>query len=144
MNRPLPPAHGLAPLTRMELMVSYVLRGGVLLSSAIIALGILLLAITRNTGYAQFLPHHLPDILAYHPAGGPGVFPTALGAVGTGVWAGKSYAIIVVGILLLIATPVVRVALSVLFFLGQEDWLYVGITLFVLAVLLGSMVMGVG
>jgi uncharacterized membrane protein len=32
------------------------------------------------------------------------------------------------------ATPVVRVALSRCFFLGQWDWLYVGITLCVLGV----------
>jgi uncharacterized membrane protein len=46
--------------------------------------------------------------------------------------------------LLLIATPVVRVALSVFFFLAQRDWLYVGITLFVLGVLLLSLFSGIG
>jgi uncharacterized membrane protein len=58
--------------------------------------------------------------------------------------AGKPYAIIGFGMLLLIATPVIRVALSVVFFLVQRDWLYVAITLFVLAVLLLSLVAGVG
>jgi uncharacterized membrane protein len=58
--------------------------------------------------------------------------------------AGKPYAIIGFGTLLLIATPVLRVALSVVFFLVQRDWLYVGITVFVLAVLLLSLVAGVG
>ncbi|HSC71377.1 MAG TPA: DUF1634 domain-containing protein [Candidatus Methylomirabilis sp.] len=46
--------------------------------------------------------------------------------------------------LLLIATPVLRVALSVVFFLAQRDCLYTGITLFVLAVLLLSFFTGAG
>ncbi len=135
---------GVVPLTRMELLISYVLRGGVLLSSAIVAVGVVRLALTGTTGYASILPHHLTDIVRYHPSAGPGTFPTALGAVWTGALAGKPYAIIAVGILLLIATPVVRVALSVGFFVSERDWLYVGITLFVLAVLLGSLLTGVG
>ena len=60
------------------------------------------------------------------------------------MFSGKPYAIIGAGLLLLIATPVVRVALSVVFFLVQADWLYVGITLFVLAILLISLFTGIG
>lgn len=137
-------AQGVEPLTRMELVISYGLRAGVLLSAAIIAVGLLWLAVTRDTGYAKILPHHLPDILAFHQAGGPAFFPTSVGAVVRGAAAGRSYAIIGLGMLLLIATPVVRVALSVFFFLAQRDWLYVGITLFVLAVLLLSLFSGIG
>ncbi|MBI4198849.1 MAG: DUF1634 domain-containing protein [Chloroflexi bacterium] len=132
------------PLTWMELAISYALRAGVLLSAAVILAGILWFALTRDTGYARVLPHHLPDLLAFHQAHGPGFFPTSLKAVLTGAAAGKPYAIIGLGMLLLIATPVVRVALSVVFFLAQRDWLYTGITLFVLAVLLLSFFTGVG
>ncbi len=137
---------GMEPITWMELMVSYMLRAGVLLSSAIIAVGIVWLAVTHSTGYSPVLPHHLPDILAYHQRGGPGAFPKSSRAVWTGVRRvkPKPYAIIGLGILLLIATPVLRVALSVMFFLVQEDWLYVGITLVVLTVLLGSLLTGIG
>ena len=39
------------------------------------------------------------------------------------------------GLVLLIATPVARVVFSVVAFTLERDWLYVGITLFVLAVL---------
>lgn len=138
------PARGLEPLTRMELAISYGLRAGVLLSAAIIALGILWLAVTRDTGYALIQPHHLPEVLAFHQADGPAFFPTSAGEVLRGAAAGKPYAIIGLGILLLIATPVVRVALSVFFFLAQRDWLYVGITLFVLGVLLVSLFSGIG
>ena len=135
---------GVEPLTRMELAISYALRGGVLVSAGIILVGILWFALTRDTGYAKVLPHYLPELLAFHQTSGPGFFPTSLTGVLTGAIAGRPYAIIGLGMLLLIATPVVRVALSVFFFLGQRDWLYTGITLFVLAVLLLGLFTGVG
>ena len=131
-------------ITRMELVISYVLRGGVLLSAAVVLYGLALVTVTRDTGYAPIQPHHLPDILAFHPAAGPGYFPTAPAAVLRAALVRKPYAIIGLGMLLLIATPVVRVALSVVFFLAQRDWLYAGITVFVLAVLLLSVIVGVG
>jgi uncharacterized membrane protein len=132
------------PITRMELMISYVLRGGVLLSAAVILCGIALAAATRDTGYATIQPHHLPDILAFHATAGPGYFPTAPAAALRDALAGKPYAIIGAGMLMLIATPVLRVALSVFFFLAQRDWLYAGITVFVLSVLLLSLFAGIG
>ena len=132
------------PLTWMELLISYVLRVGVLLSAAIILAGVLLFAVRQDTGYARVLPHRLPDLLSFHQTRGPGYFPTSLAEVGRGAQEGRPYAIVCLGILLLIATPVVRVALSVFFFVFQGDWLYVGITLFVLGVLLFSMFAGIG
>ncbi len=137
-------AHGTESLTRMELVISYGLRAGVLLSAAVILVGILWFALTQNTGYAPVLPHHLRDILTFHQTSGPGFFPTSLSAVLQGAMAGKPYAVILLGMLLLILTPIVRVALSVFFFLVQHDWLYVGITLFVLAVLIVSLFSGIG
>jgi uncharacterized membrane protein len=136
-------ANGLEPLARMELIISYVLRAGVLLSAAVILVGILAFAVRQNTGYARVLPHHLQEILTFHQTGGPGYFPTSLSAVLAGAMLGKPYAIIELGMLLLILTPVVRVALSVFFFLAERDWLYVGITLFVLAVLVFSLFSGI-
>lgn len=135
---------GMESLTRMDLVISYALRSGVVVSAVVILVGILRFAWTRDTGYSKVLPHHLSDLLAFHQASGPGYFPTSLGAVVSGALAGKPYAIIGLGMLLLIATPVVRVALSVFFFLTQRDWLYVGITLFVLVVLVLSLFTGVG
>ena len=132
------------PITRMELAISVVLRWGVLASGVVILIGILAFALTHRTGYAQVPPHDLRDLLAYHQSRGPGFFPTAVHEVLAGAVAGKPYAVIAFGIILLIATPVVRVAMSVLFFLAQRDWLYVAITLFVLAVLVGSLFTGVG
>jgi uncharacterized membrane protein len=137
-------ADGMEAITRMELVISYVLRGGVLLSAAIILCGFVLGAAMRDTGYASIRPHHLSDMLAFHQRTGPGYFPTAPGVVLQDALGGRPYAIIGLGMLLLIATPVLRVALSVIFFVVQRDWLYVGITVFVLTVLLVSLVAGIG
>ena len=60
-----PPARG-EPLTRMELLISHVLRAGVLLSGAVILAGTLAFAITGQTGYARVPPHGLRDLLAFH------------------------------------------------------------------------------
>ncbi len=132
------------PPPTMESAIAFALRAGVFLSAAVILVGVFWFGLTRDTGYAKVLPHQLPDLLAFHQGSGPGYFPTSIRAVISGVVVGKAYAIIGLGMLLLIATPVARVALSVLFFLAQRDWLYVGITLLVLGVLLLSFWTGVG
>lgn len=51
---------------------------------------------------------------------------------------GEPAAVIQVGILLLIATPVARVVFAVVAFWVQRDWRYVGISVVVLAILLLS------
>jgi uncharacterized membrane protein len=49
---------------RMELLVSYVLRVGVLLGTALIVAGVVQMARTGQTGYASVLPHGLGALLA--------------------------------------------------------------------------------
>ncbi len=56
--------------------------------------------------------------------------------------AGKPYAVIELGLLVLITTPALRVALSVGFFAAERDRLYVVLTLLVLAVLVTSYLLG--
>ena len=46
--------------------------------------------------------------------------------------------LIMAGLILLLATPVARVVFSVVAFLRERDWVFVAVTLFVLAVLLFS------
>jgi len=55
---------------------------------------------------------------------------------------GPVLALVTVGLLLLIATPVARVAVSVLAFIYQKDRVYTLITLAVLCLLLLSFVLG--
>jgi uncharacterized membrane protein len=55
---------------------------------------------------------------------------------------GRGRGIIQLGLLLLIATPVARVAFSVVGFALERDRIYVGVTLIVLAVLMYSLLTG--
>jgi len=50
--------------------------------------------------------------------------------------------VVCVGLLMLIATPILRVAVSIVVFVVQRDWVLVGVTAFVLAVLLASFFLG--
>ena len=48
------------------------------------------------------------------------------------------------GLLVLIATPVSRVVASVVQYTRSRDWLFSALTLFVLLIVLGSLVFGIG
>lgn len=119
----------------VDIAISNLLRGGVLLSVAVIAIG---LFITFG--------HHR-DYFSSRPALGEltetGVhFPNSLGGVIHGIAQMHGQAIITAGLLLLIATPVARVAFSIAIFVVERDRLYVAITTLVLALLLLSFFLG--
>jgi uncharacterized protein len=113
-------------IRKTELIISGVLRGGVLLSVAVILGGIGYFFALR---FAGALPHP--------------TFPDTLPAVVRGLTRGDPLAIVVVGLLILLATPVLRVAVSIAAFAIEEDRTYVVITTLVLAILLFS-IFGVG
>jgi len=135
-------AHGHHPadLLAIELFIAQLLRVGVIISFVIVLTGIVWVIATDQTGYHAINLGDLDSIIAYR--GGPPDFPDTFSAVLSGVLALKPYAIIALGLLVLIAIPVVRVAVSIVAFARQRDWLYVGITLFVLAMLLLSFALG--
>ncbi len=54
-------------------------------------------------------------------------------------FAGDPAAIVQLGLLILIATPIARVIFSIFAFAAERDWMYVGITLIVLGILLASL-----
>ena len=110
-----------------ELIISNVLRGGVLASAAIILLGVVIFYVRAATS-------------GHTPSGKP--FPTSLPAVGRGLAHGDPLAIVALGLLVLLATPVVRVAVSVIAFALEGDRLYVVITALVLLILLASFALG--
>ena len=124
---------------RIELFIAQLLRWGVILSFVIVSLGIGAVVVTGQTGYQQIRMDDLNSIVQYHV---PPEFPSSLGDVWSGLLALKSYSIIVLGLLVLIAIPVMRVAVSVVAFMLERDWLYVWITAFVLLVLLLSFAIG--
>ncbi len=116
-------------LRQTELIISYVLRGGVLLAAGIITLGVLLFYI------------------AYLHAGatsGPITFPHTASEVFLGLGRHDPVAVISLGLLVLLLTPVLRVLVSVVIFALEHDWRYTGITLLVFFILLVSFLLGRG
>jgi uncharacterized membrane protein len=125
----------------MELFIAELLRWGVGISFTIVAVGIALVFITGNTGYRSVRLDDLNSIILYQP--GSPAYPKSASDVAAGVAAFKPYALIALGLLILIAIPVMRVAVSVVAFFIERDWAYVFITVFVLVVLLLSYAFGI-
>lgn len=140
-------AEGDRAVAEMEALVSQVLRYGVLLSFAIVFAGAAWLFISRHTGYATLSTAGAGALTALtRYRGGHTILlaPTSPTATVQGALAGKAYAIVMLGLLVLIATPVLRVAVSVITFLREGDRLYALITAYVLGVLIVSFLIGKG
>ncbi len=76
------------------------------------------------------------------PVGGLLVYPVASGAGMPRLGAGTPIALINLGMLVLIITPVARVASTVVFFFSKRDLPYLAITGYVLLVLLAGLLLG--
>ena len=108
--------------------VGALLRFGVLAAGAVTALGGLLYLIQGARGPVSY------GTFAGEPAR-----LTSLTGIVRGALALDSRAIIQLGLVMLIATPVARVALSLVGFVMERDRKYQVITLVVLLILLGSL-----
>jgi uncharacterized membrane protein len=112
---------------RLDRIVGIVLRTGVMLAAALVLVG----------GIAFLATHgqQVPDYHKFHPE------PTPLATIG-GVWHGAIQLdpiyLIQLGLLVLIATPVVRVIACVGGFALERDWMYAAVSLIVLVCLLAS------
>lgn len=113
---------------RVERIVGTLLRWGVLLSAAVVAVGAIMFLVQHGGDRFDFktFPEQVPARTA------------TLGGIMQEAGAFHSRGIIQLGLLLLIATPVARVLFSVFAFALEKDRVYVGITLVVLAILLYS------
>ena len=120
----------------IEDLVGGVLRIGGLASAAVIALGLMLL-IPAGTGKRLLLEQLMSEHAVFIAD-----LPTSLGAVVVGALHGRPVAIIDLGLMLLILTPVLRVALSAAFFAVHGDRRYALISSAVLALLLLGFVLG--
>ncbi|RYE18729.1 MAG: DUF1634 domain-containing protein [Sphingobacteriales bacterium] len=114
----------------MQLIVSRILRTGVFTSVGIALIGGVIYlsrhghetadhAIFKGTQAYQEPEYVLNSILALH-----------------------GRAIIQAGILLLIITPIIRIIFSAISFFTEKDYLYTGITLLVLGIIIFSMLQG--
>ena len=79
----------------------------------------------------------LPEV-----TGSAAKFPNTIGEIFRGVREFQGRSIVLLGLLLLIATPVMRVAISILAFIYERDRVYVIMTCIVLALLILSFVLG--
>jgi uncharacterized membrane protein len=118
-----------------DIAISWVLRGGVLISVGIIALGAVL-TFAHHPDYFR----SRPELGTLTAAGAH--FPNSIPEVVAGVSAMHGQAIMMAGLLLLIATPVARVALSIAIFVIEHDRLYTAITTAVLVILLIAFALG--
>ncbi len=119
----------------MELLLSTLLRAGVIASLALVVAGTIL-TFVHHPDYASS-----PDELQQLTGNGTD-FPFTWSDIWTGVLFLRGQSIVIIGLLLLIATPILRVAASALIFIYQKDRVYTFITLTVLSLLLLSFVLG--
>lgn len=108
----------------VEIAISKMLRIGIVLAGLVIVTGLVLFLVTGDSGY-------------------PGdTFPTSLPDIFQGLIQLKSVAIIEVGLILLILTPVFRVFVSMFAFIHEKDYRFVLISIFVLIILGISFALG--
>ena len=112
----------------MDQIMAVLLRSGVLLAASLVFIG----------GIVYLSRHDLPAINYRVFQGEPEELRTVGGIFReTGKFHGRG--LIQLGLLILIATPVARVLFSVLAFSYERDWIYVAITMIVLALLCYSL-----
>ncbi len=117
--------------TSLERMVSVLLRTGVLLSGAVVL-----------AGGIYYLSIHGGEAADYHTFRGQPRIDRSVAGIVKGAFSLRARSVIQFGILLLIATPIARVAFSLVGFAFEGDRKYVLITAIVLAVLLYSLISG--
>ena len=129
----LPMEPGAVPLVP-ELLISDLLRYGVLASMALVTLGTVI-TFLRHPDYLVST-EVLERLTAPHPV------PHGLAEVVAGAMAASGQSLVMAGLLVMMAVPVMRVALSLLIFRQQKDRLYVAITTTVLGLLVLSFLLG--
>ena len=105
-------------------------------------LGVLLATIVTVIGGALLLVQHGSARPTYSVFRGEPDYLTSIGGIVRGVSAMRSEAIVQLGIVLLIATPVARVAFTLVAFVLQRDRVYIALTTIVLTLLLYGLVIG--
>jgi uncharacterized membrane protein len=113
---------------RIEVILGNLLRSGVLLSAAVVFCGACI--------YLFRHAHEPADYRVFR--GEPSEFRTIPGVIQS-VINGRGRGLIQLGLLFLIATPIARVAFSIVGFALERDRMYVAFTLIVLAILLYSL-----
>lgn len=121
---------------KVELIISRLLQVGVIASLFLLVAGT-----TISFAFSGRYGHESSDLKRLITASGEFPFRDPHWLL-EGLRHGRGQAMIVLGLVLLILTPTIRVAVSVIAFASERDWIFVGITGVVLALLLASMLLG--
>jgi len=120
---------------RVEMLISSLLRIGVITSLSVVIIGTVI-SFWRHPDYTS-VPAELRRLTS------PGAaFPDSLRRVWHGVVKLRGQSVVALGLLMLISTPVLRVAVSIFAFVYQRDGRFVLITTVVLVLLLLSFGIG--
>lgn len=113
--------------TDMQTIIGWILRTGVIVSIAIVIFGGVL-----------YIYRHGGQVADYHTFQNVPVFVRGIGNIVVNIFNFRGQAIIQFGILMLIATPVMRVVFAAIGFALEKDRLYVFISLLVLFIIFAS------
>ncbi len=113
----------------LQLTLGALLRGGVITAACVVLFGAAIYLYRHGAEQPQFrtFRSESPDL-------------RSVSGIVSDAFAGRGRGIIQLGLLVLIATPVARVAFSAYAFAREGDWKYVVITLIVVSLLLFSLV----
>jgi uncharacterized membrane protein len=114
--------------TDIQSLIGQVLRAGMIISISIVFIG-----------GVFYIYRHGHTIANYRIFTGVPDFVQHTGTLINGVINLKGQAIIQIGIILLIATPILRVIFSAIGFMLEKDYMYVGISLLVLLIIFISL-----
>jgi uncharacterized membrane protein len=118
---------------KIDEVMGLVLRTGVILAAAIVL-----------TGGIVYLTQHPGTVRDYHVFHGEPAEYKSVSAIADEAMELRGRALIQMGLLVLIATPIARVVFSLMAFLWQRDWTYVVVTAIVLGLLIYSLFGGHG
>ncbi len=118
---------------KVELAISLVLRIGVVISVVVIAVGLGLM-FAHHPAYLPIRGHFSYKELTSKST----PFPHSFASLGHSIVQGDGRGIVVLGVLILILTPVLRVVAGVVSFLYEKDPPMALVTFYVLVVLVGS------
>ena len=118
---------------KVELAISMVLRIGVVVSVLVITAGLVVM-FAHHSDYLSISGH-----LTYKTLTSTSTpFPHSFAALQHSIARGEGQGIVLLGVLILILTPVLRVAVGVVSFVYEKDTPMALVTLLVLALLVGS------
>ena len=130
------PANVPAAVHRVEMIISTLLRIGVTVSLLTVLAGTVI-SFAHHPDYLKGRTSDLQNLTSPREA-----LPHSAKEAVDGLKEGRGQSLVLLGLLLLMATPVMRVAISIFAFLLQKDWVFTAITTAVLMLLLLSFILG--